>query len=300
MTASDRPAPDCLRRLREARSRAFAAAGLLLILATGCAGPRVASPPVSTPPSPPPASPPAAAAEAPPASIPGSAPGAAGGPAAGAAAAWTLPPSELFTRRLYRVHYEGPEGEGGFRLTLELEAADRYRARAVDLLGRPLWSLSFQRSEGLWVDHRAEVYCRLTDRLDLDGLPLAPFPLTSLPPLLLGRLPEPPAPDVPPRLEGDELTLIDGAGRRWTAHLAAGGAAVERWSLRSAGDSSPPELSWLRPEGGRVILSDRVRGIQLRWHQVAAQPLTGPLVEAGVEPPPPTGYRRVGCGEAVY
>lgn len=260
---------------------------MLAISGGGCA--TAARPPASSPPPPP-------ALPSPPSSTPVPTPA----PAADepAVAAWTLPASELGTHRLFRVHYEGPEGEGSFRLTLELEAADRYRARAVDLLGRPLWSLSFYQSRGQWIDHRAEVHCRLVDRLDLAGLPLAPFPLTLLPPLLLGRLPEPPAPGTTPRRDGDELTFVDRFDRRWTAGLAAGSAAVERWSLRAAADGALPQLSWLRVPGGEAILSDRKNAVQLRWREVVEQPLAEPLPAAGSESPPPSGYREVSCREA--
>ena len=251
----------------------LAAAALAVALATGCAStPPPARP---APPAPPPS--PAAAEPAP--------------------AAWEIPPRLLDSQRLYRVRYQGPEGEGGLRLTLQLDDPERYRARAADLLGRPLWSLYFDGGGGLWVDHRADVYCRLHGHADLTGLArlaLAPFPLAALPPLLLGRLPAAPsAGTVPAAAAGTTIDYRDAEGRRWTASLTGDGAP-ESWALWGEGAAGGPVLTWLAA-GGEAVLSDRAAGIQLRWREVVAEPLAGVLEPAE----PPAGYREVSCPEAA-
>ncbi len=63
----------------------------------------------------------------------------------------------------------------------------------MDPLGRVVWGLDVAADRGLWVDHRNHTYCRLDGPLDLAFLPLGPLSLSALPPLLLGRLPAPPA-----------------------------------------------------------------------------------------------------------
>jgi hypothetical protein len=253
-----------------------AAAAVAAAVAAGCAS--APPPPPAAPPSPPPAAPAEPA------------------PAPAAAAPWEIPAELLASQRLYRVRYQGPEGEGGLRLTLWLATAERYRARAVDQLGRPLWSLSFDREGGLWIDHRAEVFCRLRGHADLTGLAglsLAPFPLAALPPLLLGRLPARPAPGGEPALGGEAIDYRDAEGRRWTATLDGGGVPAS-WALWGESDAGGPLLTWLAA-GGEAVLSDRAAGMQLRWRQVVAEALAGTL---GLEEPP-AGYREATCPEAA-
>lgn len=264
------------------------ALALLVPLALGCAS----APPRPTPPRPGPA--PAAGSPPPPAASvpPPSAPAAEETPEPGAVPPWEIPPALLSSQRLYRVRYDGPQGEGGLRLTLWLADAERYRARAADLLGRPLWSLSAGADGGLWVDHRAGVYCRLRDAGELvasAGLPLAPFPLAALPPLLLGRLPAAPAGAA---TVGEEVDYRDADGRRWTAALE--GAAPTRWALWKDDAAGGPVLTWLAT-GGEAVLSDRAAGIQLRWREVVAEPLAA--LPAPSEPP--ADYRQVSCRDAA-
>src|SRR5215207_6025995 len=130
--------------------------------------------------------------------------GCAGNPAprplpAGDVQPWQIPPGAYGSQRLYRASYSGPQGEGNFRLTLRLASAERYQVTSSDPLGRALWSLDVLYGDGaergLWLDHRNKAYCEFTGRFDVVGVPLAPFPLLSLPALLLGRLPAAPADD---------------------------------------------------------------------------------------------------------
>ncbi len=114
-------------------------------------------------------------------------------PAAPGLDPWQLPPSAVGTQRLFRASFEGPQGGGGFRLTLRLAAADRYRVEAVDPVGRALWTLDVAGAAGLWVDHRNRVVCRPTGSFELAAAQLPTLPLAALPRLLLGRLPVPPA-----------------------------------------------------------------------------------------------------------
>lgn len=203
-------------------------------------------------------------------------------------APWEIPAAALGTQRLYRVRYSGPEGEGSVKVTLRLATAERYQVQAADPLGRLLWSLDAGEGHGLWIDHRAEVACRLGDRLTLAGVPLAPFPLLALPPLLLGRLPAAPGADGGLAAGGKGgLDFVDEKGRRWTARCDGG--RPESWTLWAA-DGRQPRISWLKADG-EAVLSDRQQRVQLRWREVVAEPLAGAL-----EPlPVPPGYREIVC-----
>lgn len=206
-------------------------------------------------------------------------------PGAPDAEPWRLPAGELATQRLLRVAYDGPDGEGSFKLTLRLAADGRYQARAVDPFGRALWTLDATDDGGLWIDHRAEAACRLAGRLDVAAARLTPFPLAALPALLLGRLPAAPAGAV--ERDGDRLDFRDAEDRRWTARLAAGAPAA--WTLWADGE---PAL-WWRAGDGEASLSDRRRKTQLRWRQVVREALDGSLETAAV----PAGYALVDCAQ---
>lgn len=214
--------------------------------------------------------------------------GCAGGPkpvAPGAGLpAWQVPPEALGTQRLYRISYSGPEGEGSFRMTLRLSAPERYQVQAVDPVGRALWSLDVAAGQGLFLNHRAHTSCVFTGSFDISGVPLGPFPLLTLPALLLGRVPAQPA--APPDTHGRELTFHDAADRSWTVDVAPSGV-VESWTLAESG---APTVWWIRQESW-AILSDRTRGVQVRWKEVLSERL-------GKEPPPlaaPPGYREESC-----
>jgi hypothetical protein len=217
---------------------------------------------------------------------------AARGPDAGTATAaspaalppWEVPPDALGTQTLYRVTVTGAEGEGSLKLTLRLAAAGRYQVQAVDPLGRGLWSLDVEGDRGLWLDHRARLVCRLDGALDLDFLPLGPLSLAALPPLLLNRLPLPPAvPEAVTRRAvagagaagaasgggAEEVAYGDAAGRRWTGVLRGG--RLQSWAL-AQNDGGEPILSWVS-SGGWSVLSDRRRGVQVRWRQAVREPL---------------------------
>ncbi|MBV8200530.1 MAG: hypothetical protein JOZ15_07885, partial [Acidobacteria bacterium] len=145
-------------------------------------------------------------------------------PAAGAGGAapaeqpvWQVPAAAYGSQILYRVAVTGAEGEGSLKLTLRLASPERYQAQAVDPLGRAIWGLDVNGDRGLWLDHRGHIYCRLAGALDLAFLPLGPLSVSALPPLLLGRLPVPPA---------DPANVVRGGGS--DAPSAASGRASSR------------------------------------------------------------------------
>jgi len=217
-------------------------------------------------------------------------------PVAAGTAPWELPAAALGTQRLFRVSYDGPDGDGSFRLTLRLAAPGRYQVVAVDPFGRSLWTLDAAAGQGLWIDHRARAACRLSGSFDVVASRLTPFPLAALPALLLGRLPEPPAAgegadafDAPPSEDG-RLEYRDDAGRRWTATL--GPAGPRSWSFAEP-DGEVPSVFWSRAEpSGEAYLSDRLRGVQLRWRETVAEPL------AALEPlAVPPAFAEVPCDE---
>jgi hypothetical protein len=190
------------------------------------------------------------------------------------------------------VSYHGPEGEGSFRMTLRLASLERYQVQAVDPVGRSLWSLDVSGERGLFVNHRARTSCVFAGSFDLSGIPLGPFPLLTLPALLLGRVPSAPAAE-PAGIQttGRDLTFEDAAGRSWALTLAPGGA-VESWTLLEDG---VPTVWWLRRDDA-AILSDRARGVQLRWREVLSERLEKKEL-AALEVP--GGYREEPCRETA-
>ena len=201
-------------------------------------------------------------------------------------APWEIPAAALHTQRLYRVHYAGPEGEGSFKVTLRLTSPERYQIQAVDPVGRSLWSLDVAHSRGLFLNHRSRSSCLFEGSFDLSGVALGPFPLLTLPSLLLGRVPSLPA--EPPQPRNGPVSFPDGAGRVWTATL--GGGEVESWTLAEGG---APSIWWVRSDDGWAILSDRARNVQMRWREVLQERAEAEL--AALQPP--SGYREGPCGD---
>jgi hypothetical protein len=277
------------------------------------------------------------AANRPPAQTPSAAaPAASGAPVP----VWQVPADAYGTQTLYRVMVSGAEGEGSVRLTLRLAAPDRYQAQAADPLGRALWSLDVENDHGWWLDHRNRTFCRLAGPVDLAVLPLGPLAPAALPPLLLGRLPVPPAAAESVTRQslaggaGEDLSFHDAAGRRWGAVVRDG--RVLSWTLWQEG-AVGPVLSWVADTGrgdgtgtgdrsgaGWAKLTDRRKGVEVRWRQVLREPLRqalDPLTRPGTPaagassagspgpsaalvpavppvPPVPSDYRERPCGRA--
>jgi hypothetical protein len=225
-------------------------------------------------------------------------------PVPAAISPWQVPAAAYGSQILYRVGVAGPEGEGSLKLTLRLASPERYQAQAVDPLGRAVWGLDVEGDRGLWLDHRGHRYCRLSGALDLAFLPLGPLSLSALPPLLLGRLPVPPAdPAIVSRgtsaaggggngagAGGDTVAYRDAAGRGWSAALRGG--QVVSWGLWQ-GATAAPILSWAN-SGSWSVLSDRRKGVEVRWREAVREPLHG-LVPMT----PRSDYRQSTCTAAT-
>jgi hypothetical protein len=199
---------------------------------------------------------------------------------------WQIPPEAFGSQRLYRVSYSGPEGEGSFKVTLRLASPLRYQLQAADPVGRALWGVDVTSGQGVWLDHRNKITCSFQGSFDVAGLPLGPFPLLSLPSLLIGRVPAEPAAGTEPDSRGKEIDFEDGTGRHWAAETGEGGT-VDGWTLR---DGDQPSV-WFMRRDSWAYLSDRSRGVQVRWREVLREDLER-------EPEPlkkPSGYREGSC-----
>lgn len=206
---------------------------------------------------------------------------------------WQVPAAAYGSQILYRVGVAGPEGEGSLKLTLRLASPERYQAQAVDPLGRAVWGLDVEGDRGLWLDHRGHRYCRLSGALDLAFLPLGPLSLSALPPLLLGRLPVPPAdPAIVVRgtTPADTVAYRDAAGRGWSAVLRGG--QIVSWGLWQDATAAPI-LAWAN-SGSWSVLSDRRKGVEVRWREAVREPL-----RALVPMTPRSDYRQSTCTTAA-
>lgn len=206
-------------------------------------------------------------------------------PSAAAEELWSLDQEDLWTQRLFRMHYDGPDGDGSFKLTLRLASPELFQMTAVDRLSRRWFSLSVADGEALLLDHREKTYCRYAGEIELAAVPLGPLPFSTLPALLLGRLPLPAG--SPVAIEAGEVGFRDRRGRRWTAGLEE--KRLTNWILW--GDDGP-EVWWQAREDS-AMLSSRRESLQLRWRQVVAEPMPPPLAEMTV----PEGYVRGECVE---
>ncbi len=209
---------------------------------------------------------------------------------AGGVAPWLVPPAAYGTQRLFRLHYQGPEGEGTLRLILRLASPERYRLVIADRLGRSLFTLDAAPTGGLLLDHREGLACPLEAGVEIEGLPVHPLPFEALPAVLLGRLPAAPARGRPEPAAGGGLEFRDATGRRWTAEVGERGE-VRSWTLWQQGE---PSL-WWRSDGGQAVLSERERGAQASWRELGSEPLARPLPS----PEMPAGFEPGVCGTAA-
>ena len=200
--------------------------------------------------------------------------------------AWQLPASSFPSQRLYRIQYDGPEGNVGLRLTLYLAGTHHYRMDAADSLGRRVWSLAVEPGDrAIWLDHRKKVFCRVYAASEQAFVPIAQLPLVSLPNLMLGRLPEVPASELS---EGEgKISYRDAKGRTWNAQGNELGD-LTWWSMLEGGEP----VAWWRVVEGQHVFSDRRGGQQVRWTEQIREPLQTPLRPLEV----PAAYREGACG----
>lgn len=196
------------------------------------------------------------------------------------AAAWEIPTTAIGTQRLYRVQYQNAQDKLGFRLSLYLSSPRTYRMEASDGIGRRIFSLELRDADALWLDHREHTFCRIGEIETALRIPLADLPLLSLPKLLLGVMPMPPAADT--AQDAKAVSFLDARGQKWSGGFGTGGS-LEWWSLVQGGEP----VAWWQRKDNESIFSDRRGGVQLRWTEMVVEQLDGarePLkVPAGFE-----------------
>lgn len=196
---------------------------------------------------------------------------------AASATPWVVPASERDSQRLLRARLESEEGRGRFRLLLRMRDPARYQIRATHpLFNRRLWSLDVEGESAVLVDYQQHTVCRYQGEAEIGALPLGPFPFASLPALLLGYLPLPPASE-PEHTVGGVLSFRDALGRRWRATLGDG--VVLRWELM--GDR---KVTWEKRDDWYVLEAVE-EGLDLRWSETLREDLVEPLraIEAPVD-----------------
>ncbi len=211
-------------------------------------------------------------------------------------AVWGIPPGAYPAQRLYRMDAETTRDRATLRAVLRIERPDRYRLTLSDRLGRTLFTLDAGPDSGWLLDHRARRACPLAEVEALRDVPLGPLAPEALPSVLLGRVPAVPTGPVTVEATG-RLSYRDVRGWRWSVRFeevpaptgdGTGGRRVLGWTARRRGRS----ILWWRRDGAEGLLSDRERGLQLRWHEVAREPLAEKLPPPGV----PSGFERGVCG----
>jgi hypothetical protein len=195
-----------------------------------------------------------------------------------------VPAAEHDTQRLMRVRLDSEEGRGRFRLLLRLHDPERYQIRATHpLFNTRLWTLDVDSGQAVLVDHQQHVVCRYQGEAEIGAIPLGPFPFPSLPALLLGYLPLPPA-GAPERPAADRIAFDDSTGRRWTATLAHD--VVERFEV-----VADETVTWQRNDDGWYVLAAPQRHLDLRWRETLREPLAESIGALEV----PAGYAEGPC-----
>ncbi len=182
---------------------------------------------------------------------------------------------DLGVQKLYRIQVRRDgEERSGLRLVLRLWTARRFELAASDPLGRPLWRLVVVDGRGFRTGTDAGATCRFDPGREFVWPEIGRLlPAIDLPAVLLGRLPEKPA-----ATAGSEG---DGTGRRWTA--ASDGGGLSGWTL----EDGAVRLEWRREQGGGELRLVS-RGIEIRWREVAGEPVAGtvPALPAGADRAP--------------
>lgn len=176
---------------------------------------------------------------------------------------------------LFRLRYRGDDGRGRVRLTLRSASRSHFVLEAVDTFGRRLWSFELAGGSSLLLDHRAREYCRLGSDVSVRAVALSELPVATLPRVLFGELPSPPAAGVALPAAG-EIDFVAADGRRWSAQLEEGRPVS--WTLWRQG---APLVWWLRAADGGGILSHR-DGAQALWTTVAQERLAGTVAPLSV------------------
>lgn len=171
-------------------------------------------------------------------------------------------------------------------MTLRLATPLRYQIVAGDPVGRSLWALDVTAERGVWIDHRNKATCSFEGSFDVSGIALGPFPLLSLPSLLMGRVPAEPSGEAEPERKGNQLEFRDDIGRRWAVEVGADGR-VDGWRLW---DQEQPTVWFIRRDNWGY-LSDRTRGVQVRWRETVHEDLKQEPAALN----PPAGYREAPC-----
>jgi hypothetical protein len=204
-----------------------------------------------------------------------------------AAAAWEIPAASIGTQRLYRVQYQNAQDKLGFRLSLYLSSPRTYRMEASDGIGRRIFSLELRDADALWLDHRERTFCRVGEIDTALRIPLADLPLLSLPKLLLGVMPMPPATDT--AQDAKAISYLDARGQKWSGGFGLDGN-LEWWSLVQGGEP----VAWWQRKDKESIFSDRRGGVQLRWIEMVVERLEG--AREPLKAPP--GFEEADCTKA--
>lgn len=159
---------------------------------------------------------------------------------------------------LYRIQFEGADGNANFRLLLRRATDQRFDLAASDPLGRTLWALQVVEGEGTWFDFRERRVCEIGRRFRLDALRLPELPLEALPRILAAE---------PPHAEGQ-----DADGRTWSLKRRADGSLLGWETSNAAAETLRCELDAGGASG--TLRSDSSR---LRFRRVADEPLAAPI-----------------------
>jgi hypothetical protein len=164
-----------------------------------------------------------------------------------------------------------------------MQSGGFFQLATADSLGRPLWSLQFEDTSTLFLDHRQQVYCLSESDIRLGEVTLEMFPLSSVPRLLLGLLPVELSGGAQ---RGESTEYQDAQGRRWSVRTAGEDDDIAAWTLWVA---ESPTLWWTR-QGKGGILSHR-DGSQFRWRQVVEEAMESNLSRLT----PPESFRQISC-----
>lgn len=187
------------------------------------------------------------------------------------------------TQRIFRVRYQDDADVVSFRLVGWLTSPEIYRLKAMDPVGRMLWTIDLDAPKARILDFRSKRSCSTEDPVSVPAVGIGSLSLPDFALVLVGL---PPTPFEQRHAGSGDRTA--GSEDGWSLTVERSGEGVDAWTLWTG----PEPVLWFRRGSQSSILSHR-NGVQLRWKETHREALTRRPAALEV----PDGFVTVECSD---